>query len=199
MTLPSDDEPEMAAPLPCMFIGCDRPSRKNSYCATHNKQRDRRGVEGMTPIGHDEKAVVTPCRKCGGRDFSITTRKTAKRGIGRYCLACNRRNRSRWRHANPFREKMNANRYRMSHIEEVRERAREWARGARLRRKQLREAQQGATSPPCASPAAPTNSEPGTAAPPSCAPGGLSGTTTSSRCSTSGRSSTGSGELAVSA
>lgn len=198
VTLPSDDAPECAAPLPCMFIGCDRPSRKNSYCMAHNKQHQRRGVEGLTPIGYDEKAVVTPCRRCGGRNFNLQTltrKMNGEKYLCRYCVDCRAANSRRWSRMNPLRAKLQGIAWRNRNLEDVHRRGREAAARKRAEAKAARElAQQGATPLPCANPAAPVPPATEPAAPPSCASGEPSGTTTSSRCSASGNSSISSGE-----
>ena len=35
----------------CRFPGCGRETRKSSLCVGHEKQRQRRGADGLTPLG----------------------------------------------------------------------------------------------------------------------------------------------------
>ena len=47
----------------CQFDGCDRPRRSALWCNTHQRQYERRGADGMLPIGQRARAPLSsaPC------------------------------------------------------------------------------------------------------------------------------------------
>ncbi len=51
----------------CQFDGCDRPRRSATWCNTHQRQYERRGADGMLPIGQRARAPLSsaPCRVDG--------------------------------------------------------------------------------------------------------------------------------------
>lgn len=110
----------------CGFIGCDRhTSRSAFYCEAHTKQLRRRGSPNMlTPIGIPIEDV-RPCRKCGGRNFSLTSRQCTGR-LSRYCLDCHRRRQRLWRALNRKKTLEIRRRYRERHLDECRAAARAW-------------------------------------------------------------------------
>lgn len=114
----------------CAFIGCDRDAGDRWFCKTHQKQLARRkDPDLMTPIGVPVEDVP-PCRRCGGRDFSI--KGQAGRRCFRYCLPCHAAQVRGWRRRNPEAYRAASRKYRHTNLLEVRRLDRERKRAVRL-------------------------------------------------------------------
>lgn len=137
----TDPDAHEFAPV-CLFIGCDRAPKSARYCPGHEKQLQRRGsVEELTRLGAGTQDVP-PCRKCGGRDFSIRQGR-ARNGspsLYRYCVTCTLRSGKRWRKKNLERHRAMIAAWKLANADKQRAYARAWKRrkAARLRAEAVR-------------------------------------------------------------